>query len=198
VIDDFLTRLFVNQWMVFLLVALSLLVLGEAGFRFGAAARRRNPAAAEGHSGSVQGAVLGLLGLLLGFSFAMAVGRNETRRALTVDEANSIGTTWLRADFLDEPERTEVRSLLRRYTQLHLDSHDVDGGQDVAKLLAESTGIQNRLWAIARQAAAGKPDAVTVSFITTLNETIDLQASRLAARRNHVPEADPKIRPGKG
>ncbi|RYD60790.1 MAG: hypothetical protein EOP83_18585, partial [Verrucomicrobiaceae bacterium] len=92
-IDDILGRIFINQWAVFLVVSALLLVLAEAGYRFGAGARRRNPEAAEGHSGSVQGAVLGLLGLLLGFTFAMSVGRSEMRRSLVVEEANSIGTT---------------------------------------------------------------------------------------------------------
>ena len=119
-IDDWLARIFTSQWVVFLVVTLLLLALAETGFRFGTSARRRNPDAAESHSGSVQGAVLGLLGLLLGFSFAMAVGRYETRRSLAVDEANSIGTTWLRADFLAGQREIEVKNLLRDYTGLRL------------------------------------------------------------------------------
>jgi hypothetical protein len=189
-LEDLLARVFFNQWSVFTVVSLLLLVLGEAGYRFGTAARKRNPGAAEGHSGSVQGAVLGLLGLLLGFTFAMAVGRHDNRRALAVEEANSIGTTWLRAPFLGEEPGVEARELLRRYTETHLAAHAA--GHDEAalgKLLAEANGIQNTLWAMARTAAAEKPDAVTVSFITTLNEMIDLQSSRLAAHRNHVPGA---------
>lgn len=188
-IDEFLPRIFVNQWSVLGLVALTLLVLGEAGYRLGVASRRRNPDAASGHSGSVQGAVLGLLGLLLGFSFAMAVGRNETRRSLAVDEANSIGTTWLRTDFLPAAGREEARGLLRRYAEIRLEAYPLADGEAYTALAGESTGIQQRLWQIATRAAAEKPDAITASFIATLNETIDLQSSRLAARRNRVPGA---------
>ena len=91
-LEELLSNIFVNQWAVFGIVTLLLLALAETGCRFGMASRRRNPEAAAGHSGSVQGAVLGLLGLLLGFSFAMAVGRYDLRRSLVVDEANAIGT----------------------------------------------------------------------------------------------------------
>jgi hypothetical protein len=150
--------------------------------------RRRSPSAAEGHSGSVQGAVLGLLGLMLGFSFAMAVGRYDTRRVLVVDEANSIGTTWLRADFLGEPRATEVRKLLQSYVELHLEAYEKSGDPAaLVRLVDQADGLQHALWRQAREAAQGKPDAVTVSFIHSLNETIDLQSKRVAASRNHVP-----------
>jgi hypothetical protein len=189
-IEGLVSRLFFSQWAVFVLVSALLLLLAEAGYRLGLFARARNPDAASGHSGSVQGAVLGLLGLLLGFSFAMAVGRHDVRRSLAVEEANSIGTTWLRADFLGEKRGEEARKLLRRYAECHLQGHQsANDKKRFESLLAESNGIQARLWSIAREAAAEKPDAITASFITTLNETIDLQTSRLAASRNHVPGA---------
>jgi hypothetical protein len=188
-LEDLLSRVFVNQWAVFLMVSLVLLALGEAGFRFGAAARLRDRELAEGHSGAVQGAVLGMLGLLLGFSFAMAVQRLDNRRSLTVEEANAIGTTWLRTDFLKEPMRNEAREMLRRYVGIRLEVDHLDEGDDYSRLVAESSRIQNRLWEIARIAAAEKPDDITATFVETVNDTIDLQASRIAARRNHVPGA---------
>ena len=126
-IDDQLSRIFVNQWIVFMIVTVVLLALGEVGFRLGIVARRRTPDTAAGHGGSVQGAVLGLLGLLLGFSFAMAVGRYEARRNLTLEEANAIGTTWLRSELLPDQRELAVKKLLRRYTGLRLDltaTHD--------------------------------------------------------------------------
>lgn len=95
--------------MVLILVAGLLLALAEAGYRIGYSLHCKDEDAADGQSGSVQGAVLGLLGLLLGFTFAMAAARLEDRRVLLVSEANSIGTTWLRADFLPEPHQQEVK-----------------------------------------------------------------------------------------
>src|SRR5262245_23780758 len=94
---------------------LVLLLAGAAGFRYG---RRRSPQTDErtrSYEVTLQGAILGLLGLLLGFTFAMAVSRFDSRKRLVVDEANALGTAFLRARLLPEPERTEVATLLRRY-----------------------------------------------------------------------------------
>lgn len=188
--DELLARIFINQWLVMVVVSSLLLLLAELGYRFGRNFRRRDPEAAENHGGNIQGAVLGLLGLLLGFSFAMAVGRYDSRRSLVVDEANSIGTTWLRADFLPPEHRAGVRPLLRDYTGLKIAEfdHDTDTPQ-MSRLRGEIAAIHKSLWAHAAAACAEKPTPVTASFVTSLNETIDLDASRMAAARNHVPGA---------
>ena len=189
-IEDFLARVFVNQWIVFLVVSFILLGLGEIGWRLGHSLLRRRPKAAEAHSGSVQGAVLGLLGLLLGFSFAMAVGRYDNRRHLVVEEANSIGTTFLRADFLPEPHASKVRELLRKYAKARLEVFEP--GPDAVPLKAhldQAAAFHKALWQEADAAARVAPSPITASFITSLNETIDLHGDRLAARRNHVPGA---------
>ena len=187
-LENFLSNVFVNQWAVFVIVTVVLLALAEAGCRFGLASRHRNPEAAAGHSGSVLGAVLGLLGLLLGFSFAMAVGRFDVRRNLVVEEANSIGTTWLRAGFLPAPHQQEVKDLLKRYTRLKLEAGKATTERDATDgSKAEIAEIHKSLWAHADAAVTEKPTPVTVSFVTTLNETIDLDSSRRAAMRNHVP-----------
>jgi hypothetical protein len=189
-IEDVLARIFVNQWVVLMLVSLMLLILAEAGYRFGFSSRKKHPDLAQGHSGSVQGAVLGLLGLLLGFSFAMAVGRFDARRALVVKEANSIGTTWLRTDFLPGPYKGEIRDLLIRYTKMKLASFDSEDDKDeLAKTRKEVGEIHSELWRNASAAAAERSTPITASFITTLNETIDLDSTRKAALGNHVPGA---------
>lgn len=187
-LEELLSRIFINQWAVFVIVSLLLLALAETGCRFGLASRQQNPEVAAGHSGSVLGAVLGLLGLLLGFSFAMAVGRYDVRRALMIDESNSIGTTWLRADFLPAPHNQEVKALLKRYTRVKLeDGKGVSARDATTRSQVEIAAIHKALWAHADAAVTAKPSPVTVSFVTTLNETIDLDSSRKAAMRNHVP-----------
>ncbi|MCU0753068.1 MAG: hypothetical protein MUC40_08630 [Akkermansiaceae bacterium] len=189
-LEDFLARIFVNQWVVFGFVTILLIALAEVGYRLGIVSRRRNPDAASGHSGSVQGAVLGLLGLLLGFSFAMSVGRFESRRDLLLQEANTIGTTWLRADFLPAPYDRQVKDLLLRYTNLRIDGFPaMEGSELFRKTRAEVAEIHRALWQCADAAVEAKPTPAVVSFVSSLNETIDLDASRLAARRNRVPGA---------
>jgi len=106
-------------WLELLIAAgLLLLTLGvsEVGFRVGRRAKAKVPEADSPQLGTVQGAILGLLGLLLGFSFAAAGGRFIERHDLIVAEANAIGTASLRADLFDEPYRGQYRKLLRDYT----------------------------------------------------------------------------------
>jgi hypothetical protein len=189
-IEQILGKIFVNQWAVILLTSILLLVLAETGYRFGAFSLRKYSEAARGHSGSVQGAVLGLLGLLLGFSFAMAVGRFDARRSLVVQEANSIGTTWLRTDFLPGPYKGEVRDLLIQYAQLKIDAFDVASDSDeLGRSQEEIAEIHTKLWQNAGDAATERNTPVLATFITSLNETIDLDSLRKAALRNHVPGA---------
>ena len=189
-IDELLSRIFFSQWVVLLTISLLLLSFSEGGYRLGVLSRRKNAHAAESIGGSVQGAVLGLLGLLLGFSFAMSVGRYEARRALVNDEANSIGTTWLRADFLPTPAREEIRALLVRYTRMRIER--VASARDETEVLSiskESGEIHNALWAKGAAAASANPSPLSATFIVSLNETIDLHSTRVFALRNHVPGA---------
>lgn len=189
-IEQILSQIFVNPWAVILLNSVVLLVLAEFGYRFGAFSRRKNPATAQGHSVSVQGAILGLLGLLLGFSFAMAVGRFDSHRALVVQEANSIGTTWLRTDFLPGPYKGQVRELLIHYTQLKITDFDsTNDGEELAPADKQKAEIHTKLWQNASDASVERNTPVLATFITSLNETIELDSLRKAALRNHVPVA---------
>jgi len=138
----------------------------------------------------VPAAVLTLLGLLLGFTFAMAVSRHETRRDLVVQEANSIHTTARRAQLLPEPQAANVGRLFREYVALRIEAHrETQFSQRFASLRQGSADLHGRLWDEAVAAAAKQPTPITASFIVSLNETIDFEATRIAAKRNHVPGA---------
>lgn len=175
-----------NLWLMFFVPATLLVLASEAGFRIG----RRSQDTGENHAGqigAIQGAILGLLGLLLGFSFSMALDRHETRRTLVVQEANAIGTTFLRAALLPEAHRAPVEDLLRRYVDLRLSLDPQMGAAAFEDALRRSGDIQRALWSHATAAAREMPGPVIATFITTLNETIDTEAERLAAARNHIP-----------
>jgi hypothetical protein len=189
-LDRILSSIFTNQWVVIVIVSTLLLGLAEVGFRFGLRLYRANDQPRKGQIGGIQGAVLGMLALLLGFTFSMAVGRYENRRELVVKEANAIGTTYLRASFLPDAHKTTIENLLRHYVDVRLDFYDA-GGDRVKIAAAEQAAaqIQHELWT--QTVAAGKeaPTPITATFINTLNETIDLDATRLNALRSHVPGA---------
>ena len=188
--DGMLSYIFRNQWLVFIVTSLLLLVAAEWGFRAGRQLFSNHDESRKSQIGAIQGAVLGLLALLLGFTFSMAVGRYESRRELVLQEANSIGTTYLRASLLPEVQKRAVEKLLARYVDVRLDFFKA--GNDAAKILAaenEVASLQRSLWANAVAASKEAPNPITVSFITSLNETIDLDASRMNAHRSRVPAA---------
>ena len=187
-LDQFLSRIF-SSWIVFAVLAVVLMALSEFGWRVGLARSRTQPEKAK-DGGSVPAAVLTLLGLLLGFTFAMAISRHDTRRELVVQEANSIGTTVRRAQLLPEPQAANVSRLLREYVALRIDAHrETQFSQRFATLRKASAGLHERLWNEAVAAAAKQPSPITASFIVSLNETIDFEGTRIAAKRNHVPGA---------
>jgi hypothetical protein len=161
----------------------------ELAWRIGVA-RGQKKSEADKDSGTVRSAVLALLGLLLGFSFAIAGARHEARRELLVEEANSIGTTARRAQLLPEPHATNVVRLLREYVPLRIEAHREGQFSDqFATTRKRSAELQDRMWTEAVAAAAERPSSITASCIASLNETIDLEATRISAKRNHVPGA---------
>lgn len=188
-LDQIFGRLFLSQWVVFAVLLVLLVGLSELAWRMGFACSRKK-SEADKDSGTVRSAVLALLGLLLGFSFALAGARHETRRELLVEEANSIVTTARRAQLLPEPHAANVAQLLREYVPLRIEAHREGQFSDqFATTRKRSADLQDRMWAEAVAAAAERPSPITASFIASLNETIDLEAKRVAAKRNHVPGA---------
>lgn len=182
---------FLTNILVFgVIVALLLLGISEVGYRMGLHLFERKDEARRSQIGGVQGAILGLLGLLLGFTFSMAVNRYETRRDLVLREANAVGTTWLRAGLLPGRHRAPVKELLRSFVDLRLNYQKV--GYDPAKLaegLRLGGAIENELWQHAEAAAQEAPTPITATFIVTLNEMIDTDEERITAHRNRIPGA---------
>jgi len=121
-LDQIFGRLSSSQWIVFVVLVILLVGLSELAWRIGIA-RGRKKSDADKDSGIVRSAVLALLGLLLGFSFAVAASRHGARRELLVEEANSIGTTARRAELLPEPHAGNVVQLLRKYVPLRIEAH---------------------------------------------------------------------------
>ena len=132
-------------------------------------------------------AVLGLLALLLGFSFSIAMNRYDTRRDLVVQEANAIGTTWLRVQLLDEPERTQMSGLLRRYVDTRLLWSETEKNAPVE----DSTKVlQQQLWeGTGRALRSESPPLLARGVMDSLNESFDLAAARKAARSAHIPDS---------
>ncbi|MGH3010659.1 MAG: hypothetical protein ACRDLZ_09980 [Gaiellaceae bacterium] len=141
--------------------------------------------------GVVQAALLGLVALILAFGLTMAVGRYDQRRAAVVEDANAIGTTYLRAQTLREPIRTSSLEALKRYTDaVIVYSEAVPGSEAELAAIADAERLQRTLWGLAGEALEGSPtDSAPRLYVETLNEMIDMETVRISALNNRVPAA---------
>src|SRR4051812_46943049 len=141
--------------------------------------------------GIIQAALLGFVGLLLAFGLSLAVARYEDRRANVVGVANAIGTTYLRAQTLDEPIRGRSLDLLVRYTRTALGVADhVPGSRAARQAQARERVVERRLWALAGRALDRAPVAGAPRlYVEALNEMIDNENARIVALSNRVPTA---------
>lgn len=139
--------------------------------------------------GVLQGALLGVVGLLLAFGLSLAVSRYEDRRSNIVAEANAIGTTYLRAQTLDEPVRSRSMNLLVRYTGSAIRFSDhVPGSTEADNNRKREERIERRLWRLAGEALDGAPTASAPRlYVESLNNMIDAETARVAALSNRVP-----------
>jgi len=175
-------------WLVFLLLLAAMLASAELGHSFG---RRVHAETGDtpAYIGTVVAAVLGLLGLLLGFTFAMSSARYEERRALVLKESNAIGTAYLRSQLLPEPQRGAAAALFRRYVDVRLEIvASIHDRPRVEALFRETDAIHAQLWSDGVAVAARGEDLPVVTlYLDSLNAVIDVNAERVAAHRNRVP-----------
>jgi hypothetical protein len=175
----------VELWLIVFAIVLGATALGLLAGR----ALRRHSDGLREPVGVVQGALLAFVALILAFGLTLAVGRYETRRAATVEEANAIGTTYLRAQTLLEPQRSQSLALLVPYTDATIRlSHERPGSEGFDRTLDQAGVLQRRLWALAGESLDRSPQASAPRlYAETLNETIDALSTRTAALGNRVP-----------
>jgi hypothetical protein len=179
-----------SSWAVALIVFGIIGAAATAGYLTGLYLREHEARLREPF-GVLQGALLGIVGLLLAFGLSLALGRYEDRRAAVVTEANAIGTSYLRSQLLAEPVRTSSLQLWPQYTDLALQvSKEIPNSAAMRRTTAAEEAMQRRLWRLAGQAVSAAPLANAPKlYIENLNPTFDAQASRLSALNNRVPGA---------
>jgi hypothetical protein len=171
----------------FLLILVVVLLSVECGYRLGKYRRNRHEQEKETPVGAMVGATLGLLAFILAFTFGLAAARFDTRRQVLLDEANAIGTTYLRAGMLPD-RRDGIQALLREYVDTRLEA--LRSG-NIAARVRQSENIQSQLWAHATAVGEKNPNSIVVGlFIQSLNDVIDLHAKRVqAGLRSRIPGA---------
>ena len=177
---------FVPLW-AFFAISLLLAAIGlEAGYRLGGWRHAHVAEEKESPVGAMVAAILGLLAFMLAFTFGLAASRFDARRMTVLEEANAIGTTYLRTRLLPEPQRTEAAKLLREYVDIRVRA--VEEG-NFAEAVARSEQLLDLLWRQATAAAQADPHSIVVGlFVQSLNETIDVHAKRMMiGARSRVP-----------
>jgi hypothetical protein len=164
--------------VVFLLFGLVTLICYEAGYRLGRWWQDRTPGEQEA-TGMLVGSIVALMAFLLAVTMGMASDRFDTRRGLVLEEANAIGTTYLRAGYLPAPAGDDSRDLLREYVPLRIATND---RAQLQANIERSVQIQTELWAIAEELARTTDQGDLVGlYIESLNEVIDLHETRVVA-----------------
>ena len=164
----------------------------EFGLRIGGYFLEKTDSDVKSQTSAIQGGILGMLALILGFTFNMSIQRYDSRSSAEVEEANAIGTAQLRAALLPDPFSDRARRAITEYIDLRLESSHVDlTRRETRKALNAQTGaLQQRIWDIGVAAADEAPNPVkTGYFLTSVNDMIDAQGARLDVLNRHVPPA---------
>lgn len=139
--------------------------------------------------GIIQGATLTLLGLIIGFTFSMAVGRYDQRKNYEEEEANAIGTEYVRADLLPAGDGARVQSLLKDYLDQRILYYTTRDGGRLTQIDAATARLQAELWSAVKSPALATPNALTGLAVAGMNDVINTQGYTQAAWLNRIPVA---------
>jgi hypothetical protein len=155
----------------------------------GALLSRRRPIQADARDdfGTILAATLTLLGLVIGFSFAMALNRYDQRKTYEEAEANAIGTAYVRADLLPAPDAATVRALLRRYLEQRLLFYVTRDEQELRQIGVHTGALQAELWGAVRAPALAAPTPVAALAVAGMNDVLNTQGYTQAAWWNRIP-----------
>jgi len=179
-------------WAVLLITTIMLFTTAEIGFHFGKWRKQRSKDEEKGQTGTIMGAALGMLAFLLAFTFGMAGSTHGARKKLVLDEANAIGTAYLRAQILPEPSSSKIKGLLHEYVDVRLKgAQSVKSIDQLKQAIARSEELHNELWALSVSLAKENPTSISVGlFVVALNEVIDLHSKRITTGlRNRIPRS---------
>jgi len=137
----------------------------------------------------VLGGTLTLLGLIIGFTFSMAVSRYDQRKNYEEQEANAIGTEYIRADLLPEADASKVRALLSRYLDQRILDFKARHDQQLGQINTETARLQAQLWTAVTKLASAQPTTVAALVVSGMNDVFSSQGYTQAAWWNRIPIA---------
>ena len=176
-------------WLTGLGSFIVLIVAIELGYRIGLKSQDKWKDAEIGGGGIVQTSLLALLGLVLAFTYASVVSRHDARKSTVHVEANTLGTSFLRAGLVAEPGRTELKEALLGYARTRVMSHDKLKTIESRKaVVSASIAMQDKIWpAMMRAFSEQEPAPLKASIISSVNDVLDAHTLRLAAAFDRLP-----------
>lgn len=174
-------------WAVYLGTVVLLLLMAEIGFRIGIRIQRRDSSAmGQPITNTVVGGMLALLAFLIAFAIGIVINQHTSRRAMVTAEANAVGTAYLRAGFLNEPDLTKSRNLLREYVEIRLAAASDPAEMEFALMRSEE--IHDELWMIVEDNfRQGKDSDIFGLYVESVNEVIDVATLREVAVNLRLP-----------
>jgi hypothetical protein len=175
-------------WAVYVVTVVVVLVAAEIGFRIGLWLKRRDPdSVGTTMTAAVVGGMLGLMAFLMAFTIGIVLDQHNGRKAMVVTEANAVGTAYLRAGFLGEPDLASTRNLLREYVEVRL-AAAADPEALLESAMTRSEEIHGELWSIVEeQVRQGNESDIMGLFVESVNEVIDVHSLRLTAATLRLP-----------
>jgi hypothetical protein len=168
----------------------SFLILWAAA-QIGASSRRWRPLRDDERDdfGVVQTATLTLLGLIIGFSFSMAVSRYDLRKTYEEAEANAIGTEYVRARLLPGADAAAVQAQLRKYTDLRIQFYRTRNHGELEQIDADTAELQTKMWSAVQAPALAQPTPVIALAVSGMNDVLNSQGYTQAAWWNRIPDS---------
>ncbi|MEB0260693.1 MULTISPECIES: hypothetical protein [unclassified Mucilaginibacter] len=180
----------IPSWLIALIMIALMIATNAIGYYFKQQNHQKDPIAARAGLGPVEGSLLGLLALLLSFTFSISACKNDQRRKLITEEANDIGTVILRTDLYPDSARLILRDLLSTYIDERMAYYTANDDNKIIISLKTSNTTSALLWGIVSELAQDPSNTLrSQQMIPALNAMIDIVSTRDAERKAHVPES---------
>jgi len=165
-------------FLIYFIIAFLIFLSFEAGYRISKRIYSKNSGMEIKGLGQISAGLLGMLAFVLAFTFSMAASQYSNRKQMVLQEANAIGTAYLRADLVDEPYANELKQLLQEYVSTRLEAVKND---NLDKSILKSVEIHQLLWLQVKTAAKTSPNTNTSLMVQSVNEVIDMHEKRVTA-----------------
>lgn len=171
------------------IIAVFLYFCARLGLKLGLSQRTQSSGDDEKSTDVMLGTLLGLLGLLIAFTYAFALDRHSSRKAAVLLEANALSTAFLRADLLEEPERQRLQTALRHYasTRFRLPNEQAVSTEFNEAAIERSETVQEAIWPAALRGSETLPAPLAALLVSAINDVLDAHLVRVAALRDRVP-----------